>query len=212
MQNQVLNIMKNTKLIIALVLALGLAACGNTPKMNESVTNGNASETPAVTEEVKVTESPFDWNVLKIGSEIPEKIDGYTIETVSYMAEGEEQIKYAIKKDGELLAELEPDFDFESNSFTKTISVINIYSDQYQTEKNFHVGSNINEVLAAYPDGVFTQLTAQGDICVEVSGVQFMVDPKDFEGALPKVTSDEGAIIKNPTFKPEAKVKTIRMY
>ena len=207
-----MRIMKITNLILALGLAFCLASCGNQPKTNESVTNGNASETPVVTDEVQVAETPFDWAALKIGSEIPEKLDGFTIEPVSYMAEGEEQIKYAIKKDGKLLAELEPDYDFESNSFTNTISVINIYSDQYQSEKNFHVGSNINDVLAAYPDGVFTQLTAQDDICVEVSGVQFMVDPKDFDGKLPEVTSDEGAIIKNPTFKPEAKVKMIRMY
>ena len=204
-------IMKNTKLIYALALALGLASCGNQPKTNESVTNGNASETPVVTDEVQVAETPFDWDALKIGSEIPEKMDGFTIEPVSYMAEGEEQIKYAIKKGGELLAELEPDYDFEKNAFTNTISVINIYSDQYQSEKNFHVGSNVSDVLAAYPD-LLTILTVNGDICLDVDGIQFMVSTEDFDGKLPEVTSDEGAIIKNPTFKPEAKVKMIRLY
>ena len=203
--------MKNTKLIYALALALGLASCGNQPKTNESVTNGNASETPVVTDEVQVAETPFDWDALKIGSEIPEKMDGFTIEPVSYMAEGEEQIKYAIKKGGELLAELEPDYDFEKNAFTNTISVINIYSDQYQSEKNFHVGSNVSDVLAAYPD-LLTILTVNGDICLDVDGIQFMVSTEDFDGKLPEVTSDEGAIIKNPTFKPEAKVKMIRLY
>ena len=122
--------MKITKLILALGLAFCLASCGNQPKTNESVINGNASETPVVTDEVQVAEMPFDWDALKIGSEIPEKMDGCTVEPVTYMAEGEEQIKYAIKKGGELLAELEPDYDFEKNAFTNTISVINIYSDQ----------------------------------------------------------------------------------
>ena len=204
--------MKITKLILALGLAFCLASCGNQPKTDESVINGNASETPAVIDEMQVADTPFDWDALQIGAEIPEKMEGFIIESETYMAEGEEQIKYAIKKDGELLAELEPDYDFEKNAFTNTISVINIYSDKYQSEKNFHVGSNINDVLAAYPDGAFTQLTAQGDISVEVSGLQYMVDPNDYEGALPEVTSDEGAIIKNPSFKPEAKVKMIRMY
>ena len=206
-----MRIMKIAKLILALGLAFCLASCGIQPKTDESVTNGNATETSAVVDEVQVAETPFDWGALKIGSEIPEKMDGCTIEPVTYMAEGEEQIKYAIKKDGELLAELEPAYDFEKNAFTNTISVINIYSDQYQSEKNIHVGSNVSDVLAAYPD-VFTSHTVMGDICLDASGTQFMVAPEDFDGKLPEVKSDEGAIIKNPTFKPEAKVKMIRMY
>ena len=203
--------MKIAKLILAQGLAFCLASCGNQPKTDESVTNGNATETSAVVDEVQVAETPFDWGALKIGSEIPEKMDGCTIEPVTYMAEGEEQIKYAIKKEGELLAELEPDYDFEKNAFTNTISVINIYSDQYKSEKKFHVGSNVSDVLAAYPD-LFTSLMVMGDICLDAGGTQFMVAPEDFDGKLPEVTSDEGAIIKNPTFKPEAKVKMIRIY
>lgn len=203
--------MKFKNLILALGLAFCLVSCGNQPKTDESVTNGNASGTSVAVDEAQVADTPFDWATLKIGSEIPEKMDGCTVEPVTYMAEGEEQIKYAIKKDGELLAELEPDYDFEKNAFTNTISVINIYSDQYQSEKNFHVGSNVSDVLAAYPD-LLTSLTAMGDICLDADGTQFMVAPEDFDGKLPEVTSDEGAIIKNPFFKPEAKVKMIRIY
>lgn len=203
--------MKIKNLILALGLTFCLVSCGNQPKTDESVTNGNASGTSVAVDEAQVADTPFDWDALKIGSEIPEKMDGFTVEPVTYMAEGEEQIKYAIKKDGELLAELEPDYDFEKNAFTNTISVINIYSDKYQSEKNFHVGSNVSDVLATYPD-LFTSLTAMGDICLDADGTQFMVAPEDFDGKLPEVTSDEGAIIKNPTFKPEAKVKMIRIY
>ncbi len=203
--------MKIAKLILALGLAFCLDSCGNQPRTDESVTNGNATETSAVVDEVQVAETPFDWGALKIGSDIPEKIDGCTIEPVTYMAEGEEQIKYAIKKGGELLAELEPDYDFEKNAFTNTISVINIYSDLYQSEKNFHVGSNVSDLLAAYPD-LLTSFTVMGEICLDADGTQFMVAAEDFDGKLPEVTSDEGAIIKNPSFKPEAKVKMIRMY
>ena len=203
--------MKIKNLILALGLTFCLVSCGNQPKTNESVTNGNASGTSVAVDEAQVVETPFDWAALKIGSEIPEKMDGCTVEPVTYMAEGEEQIKYAVKKDGELLAELEPDYDFEKNAFTNTISVINIYSDQYQSEKNFHVGSNVSDVLAAYPD-LLTSLTVYGDICLDADGTQFMVAAEDFDGKLPEVTSDEGAIIKNPFFKPEAKVKMIRLY
>lgn len=207
MHNLFLKIMKNTKLIIALALALGLAACGNQPKSNENPLNGNAQETPTAT----VTETPFDWGALKIGSEIPDKIEGCTIEPVTYMAEGEEQIKYAVKKEGELLVELEPGYDMELMKYTNTMDVINVYSDQYQTKGNFHVGSKINDVLAAYPE-VFTLLAMDGNIYVDVDGTQFMVLPEDFEGKLPEIKSSEGAIIAKPTFKPDALVKMIRIY
>ena len=199
--------MKNTKLIFALALALGLASCGNQPKTNENPSDGNTQETPVVT----VTETPFDWCTLKLGSEITDKIEGCTIEPVTYMAEGEEQVKYAVKKDGELLVEFEPAFDLELMEFTKTIDEMNVYSDQYQTSDNFHVGSNINDVLAAYPEA-FTFLAVDGNIYVDVDGTQFMVLPKDFEGELPEIKSDEGAIIAKPTFKPDAQVEMIRIY
>ena len=199
--------MKNTKLIIVLALALGLAACGNQPKSNENPSNENTQETPVVT----VTETPFDWCALKIGSEIPDKIEGCTIEPVTYMAEGEEQIKYAVKKDGELLVELEPAYDLELMKFTNTMDVMNVYSDEYQTPDNFHVGSKINDVLAAYPE-VFTSLAMDGNIYVDLNGTQFMVLPEDFEGKLPEIKSSEGAIIAKPAFKPDAQVKMIRIY
>lgn len=199
--------MKNAKLIIVLALALGLASCGNQPASNENASNENTQETPAVT----LTETPFDWGALKLGMEIPDKIEGCTVEPVTYMAEGEEQIKYAVKKEGELLVELEPAFDLESMQFTKTMDVMNVYSDQYQTKDNFHVGSKINDVLAAYPEA-FTSLAMDGNIYVDVNGTQFMVLPEGFEGKLPEIKSSEGAIIAKPTFKPDAQVKMIRIY
>lgn len=199
--------MKSTKFIILVALALCLASCGNQPKPNENPSNGNTQETPTAT----VTEKPFDWGALKIGSEIPDKIERCTIEPVTYMAEGEEQIKYAVKKEGELLVELEPAFDLELMKFTKTMDVMNVYSDQYQTKDNFHVGSKINDVLAVYP-GAFTLLAMDGNIYVDVEGTQFMVLPEDFEGKLPEIKSSEGAIIAKPTFKPDAQVKMLRIY
>ena len=138
--------MKNTKLIIALALALGLAACGNQPKSNE-----NTDPTPAT-----VTETPFDWGMLKLGMEIPKTIEGCTIEPVTYMAEGEQQVEYAIKKDGKTLAILEPEFDVDLMELTNKVGVIAIHSEEYQTDKGFHVGSNINDIFAAYPDMLTT--------------------------------------------------------
>lgn len=207
--------MKNTKLIIAMAAALCLASCDfGKPGTNEETpvvdTVGTAVSDEAVDIVVTIIEDGLPG--LEFGSEIPETIEGCTIEPVTYMAEGEEQIKYAVKKGGELVMEIEPGFDFEKMEFTKTVNVINIYSDRYQDSKHFHVGSNINDVLEAYPGMYTTHLFVDDNVYVDLGGIQFMVTPEDYAGQLPEITSDEGAIISNPTFKPEAKVKMIRLY
>lgn len=207
--------MKNIKLIIALALALGLAACDfGKPETNEETTKVDTIAATVSTEAdvVEMTINENGLSGLEFGSEIPETMEGCTIEPVTYMAEGEEQIKYAVKKGDELLMEIEPGFDLEKMEYTKTVDVINIYSDRYQNTEHFHVGSNINDVLEAYPGKYTTHLFVDNNVYVDLGGIQFMVAPEDYDGKLPEITSDEGAIIKNPTFKPDAKVKMIRLY
>ena len=206
--------MKNTKLIIAMAAALCLASCDfGKPGTNEETPVVDTIETTVPTEadDMAVTIYEDGLSGMDFGSEIPETMPGYTIEQQTYLAEGEEQVKYVVKKGDELVMEIEPGFDFGTMEFTKTVEVINIYSDRYHNSKHFHVGSNANEVLAAYPDLV-TSLTADGDICMDLGGTQFMVSSEDYDGELPEVTSDEGALIAHPAFKPDAKVKMIRLY
>lgn len=207
--------MKNTKLIIALAAALCLASCDfGKPETNEETIKVDTVAAVVSTEAdvVEMTINENGLSGLEFGSEIPETMEGCTIEPQTYMAEGEEQIKYAVKKGDELLMEIEPRFDFGKMEFTKTVDVINIYSDRYQNAKHFHVGSNISDVLEAYPGMFTTHLFVDNNVYVDMGGIQFMVAPEDYDGKLPEVTSGEGAIIKNPTFKPEAKVKMIRLY
>jgi len=146
------------------------------------------------------------------GSKIPEKIDGFTIEPVTYMAEGSEQIKYAIKKDGELIMEIHPTFDFNTLEFTDIVDEVNIFSEKYRNEHGFRVGSNINDVTAAYTDMYSVHYAMDESILVDIGGLQFVMDKNDFDGTLPEITSSEVAVIKNPTFKPDAKVKMLRLY
>lgn len=149
---------------------------------------------------------------LDFGAEIPQQLDGFEIERQTYMAEGAEQVKYAVIKDGELVMELEPSYDLEKDEFTNKIEVVNIYSDRYQTYGEFRVGSLFSEVMDSFGDYATTLLTADGRLFVDVDGWQFMFDKEDYQGELPKVTSGEGVIIPNPTINPDAKVKMIRMY
>ena len=207
--------MKYTKLIIAMVAALCLASCDfGKPGTNEETTKVDtvAAIVPTQADVVEMTINENGLSGMEFGSEIPETMKGCTIEPVTYMAEGEEQIKYVVKKGDELLMEIEPCFDFEKMEFTKTVDVINVFSDRYQNAEHFHVGSNINDVLEAYPGKYTTHLFVDNNVYVDLGGIQFTVAPEDYDGKLPEVKSDEGAIISNPTFKPDAKVKMIRLY
>ena len=145
-------------------------------------------------------------------SEIPQQIEGFDMERQTYMAEGVEQVKYVVTKDGVLVMELEPEYDFSKSEFTHTLGAVNIYSDRYQTFGEFHVGSTFSELMDTYSEYATTILTADGWLMVDVEGIQFMFDPGDYQGVLPEVTSGEGAFILAPTIKPDAKVKMIRLY
>ena len=161
---------------------------------------------------------PFD-------SEIPYEIQGYDIERQTFMAEGEEQEKYVISKDGELIMEIEPEWEIASGGFmldfdpdnlamkpNHKVDIVNIYCDRYQTADKYHVGTLTREILEKYADEAITLYTVDEQLMVDVDGIQFVVDKNDYDGTLPEIQSDEGAIVENPTFRPEAKVKMIRLY
>ena len=66
--------------------------------------------------------------------------------------------------------------------------------------------------MEKYADEAITLYTVDEQLMVDVDGIQFVVDKNDYDGTLPEIQSDEGAIVENPTFRPEAKVKMIRLY
>lgn len=149
---------------------------------------------------------------LPFGSDIPEQINGFTIEPKTYRVGEEEQTMYTIKKGGELVMEIEPEIDYYTMEATNTVGVVNIYSDRYQNAEGFHVGSNINDVFEAYSDMLTTGLAPDGNLYVDLGGIEFVVPKEEFSGELPELSCDEGELIADPSFKPDAKVKMIRLY
>ena len=63
---------------------------------------------------------------LDFESEIPQQFEGFDMERQTYMVEGKEQVKYAITKEGALVMEIVPEYDFSKGAFTNTIGVIDI--------------------------------------------------------------------------------------
>ena len=94
--------------LIALGAAICLISCNNSTKTNNNSNAENATEAVAeanvenATEESSLIEFSF-----KKGDAIPTELEGFTIERQTYMGpEGEDEVKFAIKKGDELIAEL----------------------------------------------------------------------------------------------------------
>jgi len=149
---------------------------------------------------------------LDFGTPIPKKLEGYDIVYDPFMAEGMQQDLYSIQRGGIIIMELLPKFDMDKDAFVDAIDEIRIYSPRYQTYGEFHVGSNISDVLDTYGEENKMFLTFDDQLVLDLGGLQFIADPEDYDGKLPEVTSFEGAVIENPTFKPDAKVTMIRLY
>ena len=207
--------MKNTILFIAFGIVLSSISCNNNTKSNNDLAKEKQSESVAAANSENAEEAAECKLDFKIGDEIPAELEGFTIERQTYYAEEAiEQEKFAIKKDGELIVELKPDFDYSTERFKNTIGEIIIYSDKYQGNGNLHIGSPVRDVLAAYPNDLVVIYTIDELIELQEVGstIQYFVDKEGYDGQLPEVYSIEGTIIENPTFKTDAVVSKIRIY
>ena len=177
--------MKTKALLIAL-MAVALAAGNNTPQI-----------------------TPKGIGDLLIGTTIPDSIPGFEIvpTTVVY-EEGIEDLEYQIVKDGETVLALFPTYEDESDVPSDKIRSISIYSDQYVTPDQFHVGTNIQDILKK--EGVKTYFDGE-DFMVYDNGILYILFLEDYDGELPEVSFDIPVEIEQPTFKADAQVREIQI-
>ena len=198
--------MKTKALFIAL-MAVALAACNNTPQSNE---NTGANE-PVVenTDSQLITVTPEGIGDLVIGATIPESIPGFEIvpTTVVY-EEGIEDIEYQVFKDGDAVLTLFPTYEDESDVPSDKIRSISVYSEQYVTPDQFHVGTSIQDILKK--EGVKTYFDGE-DFLVYDNGILYILYPEDYDGELPEVPFDIPVEIEQPSFKADAQVKEIQI-
>ena len=188
-------------------MAVALAACNNTPQSNE---NTGANE-PVVenTDSQLITVTPEGIGDLVIGATIPESIPGFEIvpTTVVY-EEGIEDIEYQVFKDGDAVLTLFPTYEDESDVPSDKIRSISVYSEQYVTPDQFHVGTSIQDILKK--EGVKTYFDGE-DFLVYDNGILYILYPEDYDGELPEVPFDIPVEIEQPSFKADAQVKEIQI-
>ena len=198
--------MKTKALLIAL-MAVALAACNNTPQPNENeVADNTVIEN---TNSQLFTIMPEGIGDLVIGATIPESIPGFEIIPTTIVYEEDiEDLEYQVLKDGEPVLALFPTYEDESDVPSDKIRSISIYSDQYVTPDQFHVGTSIQDILKK--EGVKTYYDKE-DFFVYDNGILYIVRPEDYDGELPEVPFDIPVEIEQPTFKADAQVKEIQI-
>ena len=198
--------MKTKALLIAL-MAVALAACNNTPQPNENKVADNTIVENTVSQLFAIT--PEGIGDLMIGATIPESIPDFEIvpTTVVY-EEGIEDLEYQIVKDGEPVIALFPTYEDESDVPSDKIRSISVYSDQYVTPDQFHVGTNVQDILKK--EGVKTYFDGE-DFLVYDNGILYLLFPEDYDGELPEVPFDIPVEIEQPTFKADAQVREIQI-
>lgn len=198
--------MKTKALLIAL-MAVALAACNNTPQPSENGDMDNTIVENTVSQLITIT--PEGIGDLMIGATIPESIPGYEINPTTIVYEEDiEDLEYQVFKDGEPVLSLFPTYEDESDVPSDKIRSISIYSGQYVTPDQFHVGTSIQDILKK--EGVKTYFDKE-DFFVYDNGILYLVSPEDYDGELPEVQFDIPVEIEQPTFKADAQVKEIQI-
>ena len=188
-------------------MAVVLAACNNTPQPNENEGTNNTVVENTVSQLLAIT--PEGIGDLVIGATIPESIPDYEINptTVVY-EEGIEDIEYQVLKDGEHVLFLFPTYEYESDVPSDKIRSISVYSDQYVTPDQFHVGTNVQEILKK--ESVKTYFDGE-DFLVYDNGILYILFSEDYDGELPEVPFDIPVEVEQPTFKADAQVREIQI-
>ena len=156
---------------------------------------------------VMISENGF-YNLIQ-GSKVPETLSDFNVERKTFLSDDDEAIRYVYTKGDELVMEIEPDFD--NKGYTDNVGIIMIYSERYLTLDGFHVGSLINDLINYYGEDVYAYTIEDGLLAVDAAGLQFVLEREDYEGELPEENLSACVRI-DPTFKPDATVKSIRIY
>ena len=196
-----------TKALFITLMAVALAACNNTPQQNEN--EGKDNTIVENTESQLITITPEGIGDLMIGATIPESIPGFEIvpNTVVY-EDGIEDIEFQVLKEDEPVLVLFPTYEDESDVPSDNIRCISVFSEQYVTPDQFHVGSSIQDILKK--EGVKTYFDEEGFFVYD-NGFLYILNTEDYDGELPEVLFDIPVEVEQPTFKADAQVREIQI-
>lgn len=115
-----------------------------------------------------------------------------------------------ISENGEDLLMLKP--GFESGNYNNSINEIIILSSKYRTAEDIGVGSTIESFQKVYPDhkAWYTYVSEMFVIETPLVKAQFLLDPRDYTGPKPRITS-ERTTLKTSDFIKSGMITQVRI-
>lgn len=202
------------KALFMALLAIGLLACNNTKTSKERSDISSATEQTTDSLEPDALLGSIitadGLGSLKLGSKIPDTIPGYEIKPVTIIYEEDiEDLEFQVLKNGDKVLVIHPTYEDKSDVPSDRIRGITIYNDQYVTPDEFHVGSNVQDILKKQE--VKTSFNEENFVLND-GGILYVLSPDDYEGALPEVLFDNPVEVEHPTFKINAQVRMIQIF
>ena len=202
------------KNIFVAILALSLIACNNSNSSKDSLDISSTMEQTSNPEEPDALLGSIITNEglgnLKLGTKIPDTIPGYEVLfLIREIEEGMEDVIVEVTKDDKLFLQIQPGYVDETDAANDTIAGLLVISDQFTTTEGFHVGTNVHDILKK--EGVTTYFNEKR-FFIKDNGLTYIIKPEDYDGELPEVPFDIPVEVEQPTFKPDAKVRTIGIF
>lgn len=153
-----------------------------------------------------------------LGEEIPdpEFLENFDIRKESatqQTEEGEETENiYIISKDGTDMIYLKPKVEMVNDTEIELIGEILVVSEKFKTGKGICVNSSLEDFIAAYPDYAlwYTYLSDHFVMETPETNAQFFLSADDFFGQIEN--NSDIVTLKKEEFKPDAKIKIIRLF
>ena len=202
------------KALFIALLAVGLMACNNTEPSKERSDISSATEQTSDSLEADALLGSIitadGLGSLKLGTKIPDTIPGYDVIFIIYeIEEGMEDVIIDVKKDNNLILQLQPGYVDETDASNDTIAGILVISDQFATADGIRVGSSVHDILKK--QGITTYFNGKR-FFIKDNGLTYTIKPEDYEGDLPAVPFDNPVEVKQPVFKADAKIRTIGIF
>jgi hypothetical protein len=209
--------MRVSSVIATTILAIvTMSACGRV----ENNQNSEHSDTTIVAASTGFLVSSEGVGMFRLYDEIPGKLNDERLKLTRTLvlveSEGEqyEEPWYVLTQEGTEVLRLLPEYDPDTENFSRRVGEIRIESGLCATKAGIRVGNTLEQLAATYRSLTFWYSYVSDNFVAEVPelpGVQFLLDGSGFVGARDDLEDSDLVFLARPDFRPNTAIRVIRV-